>query len=67
MAYLKIDKERCKSCEYCIISCKKGALNLSNNTNAEGYKYIEVDVEKCVLCGVCYQVCPDNTFEIIED
>ena len=64
---LKINAERCKSCEYCVISCKKGALKISTKINKEGYAHVEVDESKCILCGICYQVCPDNVFEIIKE
>lgn len=51
---LKINVERCKSCEYCVIFCKKGVLKILSKINKEGYVYVEVDESKCIFCGICY-------------
>ena len=64
MAALCIEKERCKSCEFCIIECPKNALRISDNLNSDGHNYVEVIEENCNCCGLCYVVCPDGVFEI---
>jgi 2-oxoglutarate ferredoxin oxidoreductase subunit delta len=61
---LSIAAERCKSCQYCVDSCPKKALYVSEKTNKMGYKVVDVDQEKCIQCGTCYTVCPDWVFEI---
>ena len=64
MATLHIEKERCKSCEFCVIECPKDALSTCENLNDGGYHYVEVNEEACNCCGLCYIVCPDGVFEI---
>jgi len=63
---LHIDKERCKSCEYCIYFCPKKVLQIDKKQFTQtGYNpVILVDEKKCSLCGICYTVCPDCVFEI---
>lgn len=60
------NSQRCKSCGLCIHYCPKDAINMTDNLNTAGYKYVEVDREKCIGCGICYTVCPDGVFEITE-
>lgn len=66
MATLNIERERCKSCEFCVVSCPKGALMVSEQLNSGGYHYVDVDMGICNACGICYIVCPDGVFEIKE-
>lgn len=63
---LKTNIERCKACGFCIRSCAKGALKLSDYLNAAGYHYVVLDEEVCNQCGICYVVCPDGVFEIVD-
>ena len=64
MATLHLEKERCKSCEFCVTECPKEALSACENLNSSGYHYVEVEEGKCNCCGLCYVVCPDGVFEI---
>lgn len=66
MARVILNTERCKSCDFCVFSCPRGALAKRGNYNAEGYEYVELDTDKCIACGICYTVCPDVVFEIEE-
>ncbi|MSA03515.1 4Fe-4S dicluster domain-containing protein [Lactonifactor sp. BIOML-A3] len=61
---VKVEKERCKGCQYCIKACPKDAVSLSGERNSQGIEYISVDLDKCVGCGTCYTVCPDLVFTI---
>ncbi len=63
-----INKELCKGCSYCITSCPKGLIGLSNDINKSGYHFaIFVEKESCMGCGFCYQVCPEIAIEVIEE
>lgn len=64
MATLNLEAERCKSCEFCMVECPKGAIGMSKELNGSGYNFAEVDMGKCNCCGICYIVCPDGVFEI---
>ena len=62
-----LDSERCKGCLFCILSCPKKALYLSENINKKGYKTAQIHKKICIKCGICYLVCPDNVIEILSD
>lgn len=61
---IKVEKERCKGCQYCIKACPKGAVSLSGERNGQGVEFVKVDPDQCVECGTCYTVCPDLVFTI---
>ncbi len=61
-AYIKIRREKCKSCSLCIISCPQKLIRESNNyINPLGYSPAEfVDPEgECKGCKMCAEICPD--------
>ncbi len=66
MKYIvKIDKERCKSCQLCIEVCPSGVFKISNKFNKMGYHYVETFNEKsCIGCKKCIIICPDVAIEI---
>ena len=63
---LIVHEQRCKGCGFCIITCPKKAISLSEDFNESSYQYAVVDRALCVKCGSCYTVCPDGVFEILE-
>lgn len=70
MAKLKSENLRiaqCKGCGYCVESCPKAALQLGDQLNKQGYRYILLDEGLCVVCGICRTVCPDNVFAFTEE
>ena len=64
MSKIVLRQERCKGCYYCVSSCKKNALHVTDKINKKGFKVVEVDNDECIVCGSCYEVCPDLVFEI---
>lgn len=64
MLYIK--KENCKSCGYCVNSCKQEALYLSEDLNSKGYNIVSLHPEKCIECGICHTVCPDYVITLKE-
>lgn len=66
MAKIRLNQDSCKACHYCIATCPKKALYVSEYNNKKGYLATAVDEEKCIACGTCFIVCPDYVFEILE-
>ncbi|MEG0912796.1 MAG: 4Fe-4S binding protein [Oscillospiraceae bacterium] len=64
MKEVRVLKERCKGCGYCVNFCPKQALSVSEEINEKGYNPVQLDREKCIVCGICYNVCPDYVFEV---
>jgi 2-oxoglutarate ferredoxin oxidoreductase subunit delta len=57
---IKIQKERCKGCGYCVDACPVKALAISSQFNAIGYFPAVVEhKDRCTGCGICATVCPD--------
>ena len=57
---IKIQKERCKGCGYCVDACPVKALSISSQFNAIGYFPAGVEFkDRCTGCGICATVCPD--------
>lgn len=63
-----IASERCKSCEYCVVSCPKKLFSIGCNVNSYGYRTAEInDPDECVLCFSCSTMCPEAAIEIYKE
>ena len=70
MAYIEINKDRCKGCGLCLKNCKeKLIVLLEGELNALGYHPAGfVDEEgKCKGCKICAEVCPDMCIEVYKE
>ncbi len=60
MAKITINKESCKGCGLCVLSCPKKLLQISDKSNKNGYFVVEIkDMDACVGCASCAVMCPD--------
>ena len=61
MSYIKIDKNKCKSCYLCIDVCPHKLIKKSEAVGITGESIVEFkDSEnKCIACAQCALVCPD--------
>lgn len=51
-------KNRCTGCGTCAVSCKKGALKLSDENK------IIIDGDKCDMCLICFEKCPHGAYKM---
>jgi len=66
-AEIRIIKDYCKGCGFCIAFCPMKVLEESDETNEKGFRPPRVvDESKCVLCGFCTAVCPDFAIFVVE-
>lgn len=60
MAKIDIDKNRCKGCGLCIVTCPKSLIAMSKDLNDQGELYaVQTDDSKCIGCAFCGMICPD--------
>jgi 2-oxoglutarate ferredoxin oxidoreductase subunit delta len=65
MAKVKIDKDKCKGCQLCIMYCPASHLEFSSELNKRGLKYAQIKrATKCTGCGFCFLVCPECCIEV---
>lgn len=57
---IKIDRELCKGCKYCVLACDKGVIVIEGEFNSCGYFPAGAEnMEKCTGCSLCAQMCPE--------
>ena len=68
MNEVKIKKERCKECMYCIHFCPQGVLEKGTELNEKGfYPPVFAHPEKCIACGICARMCPDALISVYKE
>jgi 2-oxoglutarate ferredoxin oxidoreductase subunit delta len=67
MAYLRINRDKCKGCMICIAVCPKHALTMDAVINASGNAPVKFSKDAgCTGCCQCALVCPDCCIEVME-
>ncbi len=62
---IKIKKELCKGCKFCMTFCPKQCIFLSEKLNKKGYLVAEFDGSKeCTGCATCGIMCPEIAIEV---
>ena len=65
MAKVEIDRDRCKGCGLCTISCPKELIRIGEEMNQYGYFCARWDGdEKCTGCAICGEACPDVAIRV---
>jgi 2-oxoglutarate ferredoxin oxidoreductase subunit delta len=67
MGKIIIDKERCKGCRLCCVTCPEDRIRLAEETNEKGYHFaIFLDQGSCSGCTMCGRICPDIAIEVYQ-
>jgi len=61
---IKIAREMCKACGFCIEHCPKHSIVPASAYNAKGYYPAEFREGECTGCGICAIVCPEAIIEV---
>jgi len=60
MSYIKLDKNKCKSCYLCIDVCPKNCIRKSETIGKTGEYVCEfIDNNECLACSRCAVICPE--------
>ena len=67
-ARVEIDRDRCKGCGLCTISCPKELMRIGEEMNPFGYFFARWDGDgKCTGCAICGEICPDVAIRVWRD
>ena len=57
---VRILRDRCKGCGFCIEYCPRDVLARSDDFNRKGYHFpVVMKQAECVNCNLCEMLCPD--------
>ena len=57
---IRVLKDRCKGCRFCIEFCPRQVLHESTEFNSKGYHPVYADSDNdCLNCGLCELICPE--------
>lgn len=65
---IEIDRQLCKGCGYCVITCPKKVIAIDGEFNSQGYyPAVVVKPEECTGCALCAQICPDIAIMVFRE
>jgi 2-oxoglutarate ferredoxin oxidoreductase subunit delta len=68
MVKVEIDRERCKGCGLCTLSCPKQVMRIGREMNGLGFFFaVWEDSGSCTGCAMCGETCPDIAIRIWRD
>lgn len=60
LAYMQIDRDRCKGCGFCVEYCPRDVLKMGSELSSKGYQLAVInEADKCLACGFCELICPE--------
>jgi 2-oxoglutarate ferredoxin oxidoreductase subunit delta len=65
---IKLNKELCKGCGYCVEFCPRRVFMSSNASSQRGVTPPDIDDKaRCTDCGLCVMLCPELAISIERD
>ncbi|MFH1406827.1 MAG: 4Fe-4S dicluster domain-containing protein [Candidatus Omnitrophota bacterium] len=64
MPHIKIDQNKCKGCELCVVFCPKKLISVDKKLNVRGVYPAVFSGEACTGCCFCALICPDCAIEV---
>lgn len=62
---IAIDRELCKGCGYCVVTCPLGLIVIEDKFNNKGFFPASVpEPETCTGCAMCAAMCPEIAIEV---
>jgi len=62
---IKVDVEKCKGCNLCVVACPSKVISLAKEVNGKGYNYAcMANPDECTGCTNCAMVCPDSVISV---
>lgn len=61
IGYVEVNRDHCKGCDLCVVSCPTDVLELEpREVNDRGYHFVYMkNPDNCIGCANCGYVCPD--------
>ncbi|HSW62557.1 MAG TPA: 4Fe-4S dicluster domain-containing protein [Dissulfurispiraceae bacterium] len=59
-----LNRDRCKGCGYCILSCTQKLLVIDTEFNAGGYFPVRFIGGDCTGCALCAVMCPEIAINV---
>ncbi|MFY9188661.1 MAG: 4Fe-4S dicluster domain-containing protein [bacterium] len=66
MAQVRISRDICRGCRYCILICPKSVIGIGEKANSKGYRFaVVVNPDRCIGCRLCVTCCPEAAIDVI--